>query len=128
MFQACRSKFVIRVTLLHLLVWIAGSPLVMPNRAIRIPNRCGEAAHFWKPRSYTTEQDRQVLDLFDGLRVADVSDGMDQAGLADVGLVSAAIGPLWRDTKHFTTPRRRHRRDGAVCADEPAAARRQRNR
>jgi regulator of RNase E activity RraA len=50
---------------------------------------------------YSEEDDSQILQMFDGLRVADVSDGMDQAGLADVGLVSAAIGPLWRDTKEF---------------------------
>lgn len=50
---------------------------------------------------YSAEDDRRILQLFDGLRVADVSDGMDQAGLADVGLVNADIGPLWRDTKEF---------------------------
>jgi len=51
---------------------------------------------------YALEDDRKILALFDGLRVADVSDGMDQAGLANVGLVSADIAPLWRDTVHFT--------------------------
>jgi regulator of RNase E activity RraA len=50
---------------------------------------------------YSAEDDRRILQLFDRLRVADVSDGMDQAGLADVGLVNADIGPLWRDTKEF---------------------------
>jgi regulator of RNase E activity RraA len=54
-----------------------------------------------KTMVYSAEEDEQILALFDGLRVADVSDGMDQAGLADVGLVSAEIGPLWRDTHHF---------------------------
>jgi regulator of RNase E activity RraA len=56
---------------------------------------------FIETKTYSAEQDQQVLKLFDGLRVADVSDGMDQAGLADVGLVSPEIGPLWRDTQHF---------------------------
>ncbi|HYO24016.1 MAG TPA: RraA family protein [Lacipirellulaceae bacterium] len=51
---------------------------------------------------YSLEDDRKLLELFDGLRVADISDGMDQAGLADVGLVSPRIGPLWKDTQHFT--------------------------
>jgi regulator of RNase E activity RraA len=50
---------------------------------------------------YTAEDDRLILKKFDGLRVADVSDGMDQAGLADVGLVNADVGPLWRDAKEF---------------------------
>jgi len=51
---------------------------------------------------FTLEQDREVLALFDGLRVADVSDGMDRAGLQNVGLVAPEIRPLWRDTQHFT--------------------------
>lgn len=50
---------------------------------------------------YTLEEDRTTLKLFDGLRVADVSDGMDQAGLRNTGLVSAEIGPLWRDPKEY---------------------------
>ena len=70
------------------------------RRAIR-PNHCARASHFSKQQSTAPTDDQQILALFDGLRVADVSDGMDQAGLADVGLVSAEIGPLWRDTKHF---------------------------
>lgn len=50
---------------------------------------------------YSLEDDRSTLKQFDGLRVADVSDGMDQAGLKNTGLVSAEIGPLWRDTKEY---------------------------
>ena len=57
---------------------------------------------FLETKVYRVDQDRQILAPFEGLRVADVSDGMDQAGLANVGLVSAEIGPLWRDTEHFT--------------------------
>jgi 4-hydroxy-4-methyl-2-oxoglutarate aldolase len=50
---------------------------------------------------YSLEDDRSILKHFDGLRVADVSDGMDQAGLKNTGLVSAEIGPLWRDAKEY---------------------------
>jgi 4-hydroxy-4-methyl-2-oxoglutarate aldolase len=57
---------------------------------------------FIETKVYSADEDRQTLALYDGLRVADVSDGMDQAGLAGVGLVSAEIVPLWRDTEHFT--------------------------
>jgi 4-hydroxy-4-methyl-2-oxoglutarate aldolase len=56
---------------------------------------------FLEVKLYSAEDDRLILQKFDGLRVADVSDGMDQAGLADIGLVNADIGPLWRDTKEF---------------------------
>lgn len=50
---------------------------------------------------YSEEEDRAVLRRFRGLRVADVSDGMDRAGLQNVGLVSPEIGPLWRDTEKY---------------------------
>jgi regulator of RNase E activity RraA len=43
-----------------------------------------------------------VVSLFDGLRVADVSDGMDMAGLTDVGTVDPAIRALWTDTVDFS--------------------------
>jgi regulator of RNase E activity RraA len=58
--------------------------------------------NFLETQVYSAEEDAATLELFDGLRVADVSDGMDRAGLKNVGLVSAEIGPLWRDTERFT--------------------------
>jgi regulator of RNase E activity RraA len=64
-------------------------------------DRLRQGRNFLETKSYSAVEDKAVLALFEGLRVADVSDGMDQAGLADVGLVDAAIGPLWRDTQHF---------------------------
>lgn len=42
-----------------------------------------------------------ILHLFEGLRVADVSDGMDVAGLRDAGLMDQRIQPLWRDVESF---------------------------
>ena len=52
--------------------------------------------------TYTEEQDRQILAAFGGLRVADVSDGMDMVGLQDVGLVDPEIATLWRDVDEFS--------------------------
>ena len=50
----------------------------------------------------SAEDDLRILKLYEGLRVADVSDGMDMAGLQDVGLMNPEIRPLWRDTENFT--------------------------
>ena len=36
-------------------------------------------------RTYSHEEDKATLALFDGLRVTDVMDGMDQAGLQNIG-------------------------------------------
>jgi regulator of RNase E activity RraA len=48
---------------------------------------------------FTPDQDRKLLDLYAGLRVADVSDGMDRAGLQNVGLMDPEIRPLWKDAQ-----------------------------
>ncbi len=46
--------------------------------------------------------DEALLNLYDGLRVADVSDGMDVVGLADVGLMDPIIQALWKDINDFS--------------------------
>jgi regulator of RNase E activity RraA len=46
--------------------------------------------------------DEQILELYAPLRVADVSDGMDMAGLLDVGLMDPAIEALWKDIENFS--------------------------
>lgn len=46
--------------------------------------------------------DKELLELYQGLRVADVSDGMDMAGLRDVGLMNPKIEPLWKDIDQFS--------------------------
>lgn len=46
--------------------------------------------------------DAEILSLYDGLRVADVSDGMDFVGLRDAGLMDQRIQPLWRDITDFS--------------------------
>lgn len=51
---------------------------------------------------YSPEDDRALLSLFEGLRVADVTDGMDAVGLQNVGLMDPGIRPLWKDTQTFT--------------------------
>jgi regulator of RNase E activity RraA len=51
---------------------------------------------------YPAEEDRALLALFEGLRVADVTDGMDAVGLPNVGLMDPEVRALWRDTQTFT--------------------------
>jgi len=48
---------------------------------------------------FSAEEDQKLLALFEGLRVADVTDGMDAVGLPNVGLMDPEIHPLWRDTR-----------------------------
>jgi 4-hydroxy-4-methyl-2-oxoglutarate aldolase len=58
--------------------------------------------NFIQTKVYSEQEDEQILKLFDGLRVADVSDGMDRAGLANIGLMSPEIHAAWKETEHFT--------------------------
>ncbi|MCB0688219.1 MAG: RraA family protein [Saprospiraceae bacterium] len=45
--------------------------------------------------------DSQILQWYKELRVADVSDGMDMAGLADIGLMENNIMAVWKDIENF---------------------------
>jgi 4-hydroxy-4-methyl-2-oxoglutarate aldolase len=50
---------------------------------------------------YSEAEDKAILDAFAGLRVADVSDGMDFIGLANVGRMDPEIHALWRDAESY---------------------------
>ena len=52
-------------------------------------------------QTYSAAEDQRILAAFEGLRVADVSDGMDFVGLPDVGLMNREIHPSWKDTQTF---------------------------
>lgn len=47
------------------------------------------------------QSDEELLELFAGLRVADVVDGMDVVGLRDSGTLDTSIEPLWRDIEEL---------------------------
>jgi regulator of RNase E activity RraA len=66
------------------------------------PGDAAEGKNFLAARAYSPEEDRALLKRFDGLRVADVSDGMDAVGLPDTGLMDPRIAPLWRDLEAFS--------------------------
>jgi 4-hydroxy-4-methyl-2-oxoglutarate aldolase len=53
-------------------------------------------------QTYSAEENAELLKLYQGLRVADVSDGMDMVGLPNTGLVSHEIRPHWTDTENMT--------------------------
>jgi 4-hydroxy-4-methyl-2-oxoglutarate aldolase len=57
---------------------------------------------FFISSAQDTISDDKILELFNRLRVADVSDGMDMIGLRDAGLVDTRIEALWRDTENMT--------------------------
>lgn len=58
--------------------------------------------NFIETKTYTDAENGRTLKLYEGLRVADVSDGMDMAGLPGTGLVDPAIHPDWIDKENLT--------------------------
>ena len=58
--------------------------------------------NFIPTKVYTAAEDEQILKLFEGLRVSDVSDGMDKVGLTNTGLMDTEIHAAWTDTVHFS--------------------------
>lgn len=57
--------------------------------------------NFIQTKVYSAAADAKILKLFEGLRVADVSDGMDMVGLPGTGLVDPAIHSDWVDTENL---------------------------
>lgn len=105
MFQTRRSvgSFLITASMLAAVaVWpsITGPFAAPAQEAVKtVP----EHVHLFIPyKHYSQEENQRILDLYTGLRVADVSDGMDMVGLQDVGLVDPQIHALWKDTENFT--------------------------
>jgi 4-hydroxy-4-methyl-2-oxoglutarate aldolase len=58
--------------------------------------------NFIETTLYSEADDQAVLEAYEGLRVADVSDGLDFVGLANVGSMDPEIHALWKDTKNYT--------------------------
>ena len=56
-----------------------------------------KGVNFIKTNVYSSDDDERILKLLKDLRVADVSDGMDMAGLPGTGLVNPDIQASWTD-------------------------------
>lgn len=61
-----------------------------------------KGVNFIATKTYSDEENGKILKLFEGLRVADVSDGMDMVGLPGTGLVDPAIHADWVDRVNLT--------------------------
>lgn len=89
------------VILISLVLWLS-SPA--PGQTAKAPEtealRAGR--NFIVTPVYSEAADKAVLELFRGLRVSDVVDGLDAVGLVDTGTMDPEIHALWRDTANFT--------------------------
>ncbi len=85
-------------TLRFLFVVLCVVGLVSPSRSQgKSPADIARGTNYIETRVYSDAENARILKLYDGLRVADVSDGMDMVGLPGTGLVDPAIHPDWVD-------------------------------
>lgn len=61
-----------------------------------------KGVNFIQTKSYTLEENSEILKLYENLRVADVSDGLDMVGLPNTGLVDPSIHAAWKDYESLT--------------------------
>lgn len=57
---------------------------------------------FLQVKQYSQDENEAIVKKFHGLRVSDVSDGLQEMGLQDVMLMDREIGPMWTDEEKFT--------------------------
>jgi regulator of RNase E activity RraA len=86
-------KFLLILSLLVNLANVFGEEITTPTGVLRMKNKSFDDSE---------ESRRAILNLYEGLRVADVSDGMDRVGLPDVGIMADYIHPLWKDTVNYS--------------------------
>jgi 4-hydroxy-4-methyl-2-oxoglutarate aldolase len=86
--------------LLSVVAALSSSPAAAQSPAAANDLRAGKT--YIQTAIYSADDDKRLLQLFQGLRVADVTDGMDAVGLQNVGLMDPEIQPLWKDTANFT--------------------------
>lgn len=77
--------------------------LAINKAGAQVPDKTvlSKGFNFIETKTYTAEEDAKLLDLYKNLRVADVSDGLDMAGLPGTGLVDQSIHADWVDLKDF---------------------------
>jgi len=81
-----------------LVVVLCVAGLSSPSRSQgKSPAQIARGTNYIETRVYSDADNARILKLYDGLRVADVSDGMDMVGLPGTGLVDPAIHPDWVD-------------------------------
>lgn len=90
-------KYPTAYTLLTIALLAAGAAHAAEPVSREAEYRVGK--NFIPTRVFTQEEDQKILQAFEGLRVADVTDGMDFVGLKHIGLMDPEIHSVWEDFK-----------------------------
>jgi regulator of RNase E activity RraA len=87
-----------------ILLFVSGIGVSEGRKASRRQLRTPEGVRLLNNKSFDDSEEarKEILELYKGLRLTDVLDGMDLIGLQDIGLMNKNIRPLWRDVEKFT--------------------------
>ncbi|ACB76305.1 RraA family protein [Opitutus terrae] len=66
------------------------------------PETLRAGKNFIATQVYPATEDAKILQAFEGLRVADVTDGLDAVGLFGRGMMDHEIRPVYRDTVDYS--------------------------
>ncbi|MFB3828217.1 MAG: RraA family protein [Bryobacteraceae bacterium] len=58
--------------------------------------------HMLAVKEYSQQENEAIVKKFEGLRLTDVIDALDEIGLQDVTVMDHGIKPLWRDDQKFS--------------------------
>ncbi|MCX5645754.1 MAG: RraA family protein [Phycisphaerae bacterium] len=97
-------SLVMAVTLIAVTaIWMAmvSGPAAAQQTAKPTTEDLRAGKNFIETKVYSEQDDQDTLKLFDGLRVSDVTDGLDKVGLTNVMLMSPEIHAAWKDTTHY---------------------------
>jgi 4-hydroxy-4-methyl-2-oxoglutarate aldolase len=97
------SLFMAITLIVVTVLWMAlvSGPVTAQQAAKSGPEQLRAGRNFIDTTIYSEQEDREILKLFEGLRVSDVTDGLDKVGLTNVMLMSPEIHPAWKDTTHY---------------------------
>lgn len=88
-----------KLIILFLCLFIPGGYILLAQSAnIEL---LAKGVNFIETKTYSAQEDARILEMYKNLRVADVSDGLDMAGLPGTGLVIPEIHACWTDLKEF---------------------------
>lgn len=89
-----------RFTMIAMCCFLAVSAANLYSQSMHTPT----GVQMLKNKTYDDSDDarNEILQMYEGLRLTDVLDGMDLIGLQDIGLMNKRIRPLWRDVNANT--------------------------
>jgi 4-hydroxy-4-methyl-2-oxoglutarate aldolase len=98
------TKCICGITLLLLLALVVDFPAAEAKKPSESKLTTPKGVRLLENKSFDdSEQARkEILELYNDLRLTDVLDGMDLIGLQDIGLMNKNIRPLWRDVEKFS--------------------------